>query len=83
MLFLFFLYIFYQSFFSKNINKIENIIIPIDKIRFIKIDSISSETNSNKSSLNQTTTNPVIDSSTVNTIPLMELKDSLKNNNNH
>lgn len=78
MLFLFSLYIFYQSFFSKNINKIENIIIPIDKIRFIQIDSISSETNSNKSSLNQTTANPVIDSSTVDTIPLMELKDSVK-----
>ena len=78
MLFLFFLYIFYQSFFSKNINKIENIIIPIDKIRFIQIDSVSSETNSNKSSLNQTTANPVIDSSTVGTIPLMELKDSVK-----
>ncbi len=78
MLFLFFLYIFYQSFFLKNINKIENIIIPIDKIRFIQIDSVSSETNSNKSSLNQTTANPVIDSSTVGTIPLMELKDSVK-----
>ena len=72
------LYIFYQSFFLKNINKIENIIIPIDKIRFIQIDSVSSETNSNKSSLNQTTANPVIDSSTVGTIPLMELKDSVK-----
>ena len=78
MLFLFFLYIFYQSFFLKNINKIENIIIPIDKIRFIQIDSVSSETNSNKTSLNQTTANPVIDSSTVGTIPLMELKDSVK-----
>ena len=72
MLFLFFLYIFYQSFFLKNINKIENIIIPIDKIRFIQIDSVSSETNSNKSSLNQTTANPVIDAysdETVHPIP--------------
>lgn len=80
MLALFFSYIIYQVFSTNRISKIDNIIIPIEKIKYIQIDSIGLGTNSNNNSLKQTTKSQVIDTSTVNKTTLKVFKDSIINN---